>query len=170
MNVIRDIALLLARVGLGGAMVIHGWLRWQYPGQGIQQQVEYLNQFEAPYANIAATANIALEMVGGVFLIAGFLTPLIAAAVIAQQVLMIAYTNWFRGWDLLNPDGTYNGGYEYNVMIALFALLFLVFGAGRISIDRLFRRPKKATDSDDAFSGPTGSSARADRSMARSGV
>ena len=165
MNVIRDLALLLARVGLGAAMVIHGWLRWQYPGQGIQQQIEFLDQFEAPYANIAATANIALELVGGVFLIAGFLTPLVAAAIIAQQVLMIAYTNWFRGWDLLSPDGTYNGGYEYNVMIALFALLFLVFGAGRISIDRLFRRPKKTTDDTDDYAGSA-----SDKTMVRSGV
>ena len=170
MNVIRDLALLLARVGLGGAMVIHGWLRWQYPGQGIQQQINYLNQFEAPYANIAATANIALELVGGVFLIAGFLTPLVAAAIVAQQVLMIAYTNWFRGWDLLNPDGSYNGGYEYNVMIALFALLFLVFGAGRISIDRLFRRPKKAADADDDYTRGATRTGASDRTMVRSGV
>lgn len=168
MNVIRDLALLLARVGLGGAMVIHGWLRWQYPGQGIQQQINYLNQFEAPYASVAATANIVLEIVGGIFLIAGFLTPLVAAAVIAQQVLMIAYTNWFRGFDLLNPDGSYNGGYEYNVIIALFALLFLVFGAGRISIDRLFRRPKKALEADDDYS--SGSTAGSTKAMARSGV
>lgn len=155
MNVIRDFALLLARVGLGGAMVIHGWLRWQYPGQGIQQQIRYLNEFAAPYANVAATANIVLEIVGGIFLIAGFLTPLVAAAVIAQQVLMVAYTNWFRGWDLLNPDGSFNGGYEYNVMIALFALLLLVFGAGRISIDRLFRRPKRTVEDSDDYATST---------------
>ena len=174
LNVLRDIALLLARVGLGGAMVIHGWLRWQAPGQGVEQQIEFLNRFGTPYANIAAWSNIVLELVGGIFLIAGFLTPLVAAAVVVQQVLMIAYTNWFLGWDLLNPDGTYNGGYEYNVMIGLFALLLVVFGAGRISIDRLFRRPKRTeTDDDYGTSASTtypGTTRSDTATMAKSGV
>jgi putative oxidoreductase len=174
LNVLRDIALLLARLGLGGAMVIHGWLRWQAPGQGVEQQIEFLNRFGTPYANIAAWSNIVLELVGGIFLIAGFLTPLVAAAVVVQQVLMIAYTNWFLGWDLLNPDGTYNGGYEYNVMIALFALLLVVFGGGRIAIDRLFRRPKR-TETDDDYAGSTstphsGTARSNTATMAKSGV
>ena len=158
LNVVRDLALLLARVGLGVAMVIDGWNRWQAPGQGVQQQIEFLGQFGTPYANIAAWANIALELIGGIFLIAGFLTPLVAAAVIVQQVLMIAYTNWFRGWDLLTAEGVYNGGYEYNVLIALFALLLMVFGAGRISIDRIFHRPKSTTGDEEGYAGSGGSS------------
>jgi putative oxidoreductase len=158
LNVVRDLALLLARVGLGLTMVIHGWNRWQGPGQGVQQQIEFLDRFGTPYANIAAWANIALELIGGIFLIAGFLTPLVALAVVVQQGLMIAYTNWFQGWDLLLPDGTYNGGYEYNVLVGLFALLLVVFGAGRISIDRIFRRPK-AAQLDDGYSGSSGSAA-----------
>ena len=52
-------------------MVIHGWIRWQYPGQGVEQQIEFLNRFGTPYANIAAWSNIVLELVGGIFLIAG---------------------------------------------------------------------------------------------------
>lgn len=160
LHVLRDIALLLARVGLGLAMVIHGWLRWQYPGQGVEKQIEFLNTFGTPYAAVAAWSNIVLELVGGIFLIAGFLTPLVGAAVVVQQVLMIAYTNWFRGWDLLNPDGTYNGGYEYNVLIGLFALLFVVFGAGRISIDRLFRRPQRSASTEDDYVPSTGYSGR----------
>jgi putative oxidoreductase len=173
LNVLRDLALLLARIGLGLAMVIHGWLRWQYPGQGVDKQIEYLNLFGTPYANVAAWSNIILELVGGIFLIAGFLTPIVGAAVVVQQALMIAYTNWFRGWDLLNPDGTYNGGYEYNVLIGLFALLFVVFGAGRISIDRLFRRPKRAETAEDDYAPSTGYPGRTrsnTATMAKSGV
>ena len=166
LNVVRDLALLLARVGLGVAMVIHGWNRWQAPGQGVQRQIEFLDQFGTPYANIAAWANIALELIGGIFLIAGFLTPLVAAAVIAQQVLMIAYTNWFRGWDLLTAEGIYNGGYEYNVLIGLLALLLLVFGAGRISIDRIFHRPT-STAGDEGYAGSGGSSDDTRVNMAR---
>jgi putative oxidoreductase len=43
---------------------------------------------------------------------------------------------------LLNADGTYKGGYEYNVALGLLGLLLFVMGGGAVSIDRLFRRKK----------------------------
>ena len=148
LQVIRDLGLLIARLGLGGILILHGWTRWQGPGQGVQRQVDYLRQFGTPYPEVAAWGAIVLELVGGIFLVVGALTPLIALAVLVQQVLVIAYTNWYKGPDLLNTDGTYNGGYEYNVALGLLALLLLVFGAGRISIDRLFRRGKSDAEDD----------------------
>jgi putative oxidoreductase len=138
LGVLRDIALLIARVGLGGILIAHGWRRWQV--QGVRQQIDYLSQFGTPYPTVAAWAAILLELVGGIFLIVGALTPLVAAAVLAQQVLTICYTNWYKHPYLTNAQGAYVGGYEYNVALGLLALLFLVFGAGRASIDRLFRR------------------------------
>ena len=148
--VVRDLGLLVARLALGGILIAHGWTRWQGAGQGVQRQIDYLSQFATPYPQYAAWGAIVLELVGGIFLIVGALTPLVALAVLAEQALIIAYTNWYREWNLLNPDGTFNGGYEYNVALGSLALLFLVFGAGRISIDRLFRRNKPDADDDEA--------------------
>ena len=138
LQVLRDLALLIGRVGLGGILIAHGWRRWQV--QGIQQQVDYVSQFGTPYPQVAAWGAILLELVGGIFLVVGALTPLVALAVVAQQVLTICYTNWFKGPYLLNAQGGYVGGYEFNVSLGLLALIFVVFGAGRASIDRLFRR------------------------------
>jgi len=146
LQVLRDLALLLARVGLGGILIAHGWRRWQV--QGIQQQIDYLSQFGTPYPQVAAWGAILLELVGGIFLVVGALTPLVALAVLAQQVLTICYTNYYKGPYLLNASGGYAGGYEYNVSLGLLALLLLVFGAGRASIDQLFRRTPG--DSDDS--------------------
>ena len=144
LQVLRDIALLIARVGLGGILIAHGWRRWQV--LKIPSQIAYLQQFGTPYPAVAAWGATILELVGGIFLIVGALTPLIALAVVAQQVLTICYTNWFKEPYLLNAQGGYVGGYEYNVALGLLALLFLVFGAGRASIDRLFRRTPGDTD------------------------
>jgi putative oxidoreductase len=136
--VVRDIALLIVRVALGLLMVTYGWRHWQL--QGIDQQIAYYSQFSMPYAALFAWGTIILELVGGIFLVVGALTPLIALLVLAQQGLLIAYTTWYRQWWLVNVDGSYNGGYEYNALIAMVALLLLVFGAGRVAIDQLFRR------------------------------
>jgi putative oxidoreductase len=142
LRVLRDLALLVARLGLGGILILHGWLRWQGPGQGISKQIDYLSQFGTPYPQYAAWGAIVLELVGGVFLVVGALTPVVAIAVLVEQILIIAYTNWYKGPDLVAADGTYAGGFEHNVALALLALLLAVFGAGRISVDGLFRRSK----------------------------
>lgn len=148
LTVVRSLALLLARVGLGGILILHGWRRWQQ--QGMDSQIAYLRTFGTPFANYAAWGATVLELVGGVMLIIGLLVPLVSAAVVAEQVLIIAYTTWYRGWSLTHVNGaqaTWNGGYEYNVILGLLALVLLVFGSGTVGIDRLFRRkPKDETE------------------------
>lgn len=140
LRVVRDLALLIARIGLGTVLVFRGWRRWT-TGGGMQAQIDYLRQFQTPQPEILAWGATLLEIIGGLFLIFGLLTPLVAAAIIVQQVLVISYTRWFRGpW-------LENGGYEYNVIQACLALILLVFGAGRIAIDQLFKRGKDDTDS-----------------------
>ena len=148
-QVLRDLALVIARLGLAAILILHGWIRWQGPGQGVQKQIDYLSQFGIPYPAPAAWGAIAVEIIGGLLLAVGALTPLAALAVLAEQILIIAYTNWYKGPDLLNSDGTYAGGYEYNVALGLIAMLLMVFGAGRISVDRLFRRTKVEAEGDD---------------------
>ncbi|GAA3625577.1 DoxX family protein [Microlunatus ginsengisoli] len=152
---LRSIALLIARVALGGILIAHGYDRWQV--RHVASQIDYLNQYGVPYADWAAWGSIVLELVGGIFLVFGALTPLVALAVVAQQALIIAYISWRRGPWLLDPQNTYVGGYEYNVALGSLALLLAVFGAGAISIDRLFRRKKTVDDEDEepTTPGPT---------------
>jgi putative oxidoreductase len=152
---LRSTALLIARVALGGILIAHGWDRWQW--RKVDTQIEYLNQYGVPYADVAAWGSIVLELVGGIFLVVGALVPLVALAVVAQQALIIAYISWRRGPWLLDTSNTYVGGYEYNVALGSLALLLAVFGGGAVSIDRLFRR-KKVTEEDETetrAAGPT---------------
>ena len=63
--------------------------------------------------------------------------------------MIIAYTTWSKDFFLNTvQDGTvvWRGGYEYNLLIGLLALLLVVFGSGRIGIDRLFRRNRTEND------------------------
>jgi putative oxidoreductase len=142
----RSFALLVARLGLGGILILHGAARYQ---AGIGSQVTYLTQFSTPYPEVAAYAATTFEIVGGIFLILGALTPLVGLGVLVQQVLTILWTSYYKGWNLLNADGTYHGGFEYSVALGLLGLLFLVFGGGVVSLDRVFRRKKPATEDDE---------------------
>ena len=143
---LQSLGLLIARIGVGAILVAHGYVRWQR--QGIDKQVVYLNQFSTPYPEVAAWGATIFELVGGVFLILGALTPIIGLALLVEQILVIAYTNWYKHWNLMHADGTFNGGYEYNVALGLLGLLFCVFGGGGAAIDRVFRRRKTDVDED----------------------
>jgi putative oxidoreductase len=149
LSFLQSFGLLIARLGLGGILLLHGWIRWN---AGVQSQIDYLTQFRTPYAEVVAWSAIIFELVGGVLLIVGALTRLVGLGVLIEQILIICYTNWYK-WPptLLNPDGTYKGGYEYNVALGLLGLLLFVMGAGAVSIDRLFRRKKPAEVEEDEF-------------------
>lgn len=147
LHVLRDLALLIARVCLGGVLILHGWRRWQI--EGIARQTGYLSQFGIPNPQLLTWGATVLELTGGLFLIFGLLTPLVALAVVVEQGMIIAWTRWFRG-PYLNQDG-----WEYNAILASLALVLTTFGAGRAAMDQLFKRSRDDDDAD--LIGPSGS-------------
>jgi len=165
----RSFTLLVARLGLGAILLLHGARRVQ---AGIPSQIEYLTQFSTPYPKVAASAATTFEIVGGVLLILGALTPLVGLGVLVQQVLTILWTSYYKGPDLLKTDGTYNGGFEYSVALAVLGLVFLAFGGGVASLDRVFRRKPEAEDDEptDTTGTRTGATAQHPSSPVRAGV
>lgn len=153
LSFLLSFGLLIARLGLGGILLLHGWTRWN---AGVQAQVDYLTRFQTPYPEVAAWGAIIFELVGGVLLIVGALTRFVGLGVLIEQILIIAYTNWYK-WPptLLNADGTYQGGYEYNVALGLLGLLLFVAGGGALSIDRLFRRKKPVAEEEEDYADST---------------
>jgi putative oxidoreductase len=160
-NFLQSLGLLIARLGTGGILLLHGITHWTGANQGVANLTNRYAQVGAPYAEVAAWATIIFELVGGVLLIVGALTRFIGVGLVVLSVLTISYFSWWAGPDLLHADGTYNGGYEYDVALGLLGLLFFVFGGGAVSIDRLFRRKKPDEDADDdsTFAGTNGSAA-----------
>lgn len=142
-QVLGDIALLVARVGIGAAMILRGWFRMMGEG-GMGSQIQYLTDRGVPAPEVMAWGATVFEIGGGVILIFGLLTPVVGAVLAIEQILVIVWTNWFNGF----AGGPSGPGFETNVAQASLGLVFLAFGGGRIAMDQLFNRPAN-DDSDD---------------------
>lgn len=138
MRIVQDAGLLLARLALGLVLVAHGWIRYQH---GMQAQIDYLTTAHVPAPTVFAWGALVLEMLGGVLLVLGLATRVVGAVLVAENVLIIVWLRFNNGL-LLNDRG-----YEYNLILAALALLFLCFGAGRAALDVLFgrRQPYSST-------------------------
>ena len=147
--VFADIALLVARVVLGGLMIIHGWVRWQI--EGVAAQTALLAGHGVRNAQPWVWAFIGVGLVGGLLVMFGLGTRLWSLFAMAEQVLLIV---WLKAADgpLLS-----NLALQYQVVFAALAFVLVCFGAGRAGVDAMFRRPASPdqqtriiTDSDPA--------------------
>lgn len=133
LRAVRDVGLLIARVVVGGVLMMHGWHRWQ--GTGIPAQVAVLQSAGVGNPELVAWAVTAFELVGGGLLVFGLATPLVGLGMIVQNLAV--------AWLVDRPHGFYlhQGGWEYHVVLAVVGLLLLTHGSGRLGLDALFLRP-----------------------------
>lgn len=122
----QDLALLLARAVVGVVLVAHGW---QKVDQGIGATADGFASLGIPAATAAAWFAVSVELVGGVLLVLGLVTRLVALLVVADM----AGAFWFahRGTEVFVTDG----GWELVAVIAAAALALVAAGAGRLSLD-----------------------------------
>ncbi len=137
------IGLLIIRVVIGltmaghGAQKVFGW----WGGPGIKGWTGGMTRMRIRPPVAWAWVSALSELVGGLLLALGLLTPLACAAVAASMLVAMALVHW--------PKGFWNskGGYEFNLSI-LSAVIGLAFtGAGAISLDAAFgiRYPEPVT-------------------------
>ena len=143
-----DLALLVARVALGGVMIAHGAQKaFQFGFAGTQQAFSGMG---APLPGLTAVLVTLLELVGGVAVILGLATRLVAA--------LYALTMLGAAVLVHLPNGFYaqNGGWELVGLLALVALALVAGGPGRLSLDRaLFgRRRDRASRTAHAAASP----------------
>ncbi len=132
LRVVRDIALLLARIMMGVVLIAHGWYRWQTVG--VADEAAVLEAAGVGGATSLVWLVIAFEIVGGILLIFGLATPLVGLGIVLLNVAII----------LLVKDEFYlhQQGWEYNAVQAVVGVLLLAHGSGRAGLDALFLRPK----------------------------
>ena len=128
-----DLALLLLRLGAGltfaahGAQKLFGW--WGGPGlagwEGAMQHMGYRP------ARVFALLSAFIELGGGLALAFGLLTPLMAAVIVAQTVVIIGQVHWRNGF--FNSKS----GYEFPLLLGVVALAIGLAGAGSVSLDAL---------------------------------
>jgi putative oxidoreductase len=127
----EDIALLVLRLVLGGVFVAHGAqkLFGSFGRPGIEGAAGFHDQLGIkPGKPTAILAGLA-EFVGGILIIAGFLTPLAALALIVVMIVAILKVHLRHGFFAAS------GGYEFNLVLIAVAVALLLAGSGAFSID-----------------------------------
>ena len=74
-----------------------------------------------------------LEFVGGLLLMVGLGSRILAALFTLEMLGAMLFVNFAAGWDV------FEGGYEYNLALIILLLAVLLFGAGPVSVDRMIR-------------------------------
>jgi putative oxidoreductase len=130
--VTRDLGLLAVRLAAGlmlaghGAQKLFGW--WGGPSfdfvvKGLGQQGYTPARF---FAYLLGTS----ELLGGLLLAVGLLTPLGSAAIIGVTFSAVVNVHWDKGvW-------TQNGGFELALLYGIAAVTIASTGPGRLSFDR----------------------------------
>jgi putative oxidoreductase len=123
-----DAVLALLRVVIGVTMIAHGRNHWLGGGR-IAGTARWFSGLGLRYGVLQAWLSVVTEIGAGVLLVAGLLTPLACAAVIA--VMLVA------GLLAHRPNGffVFRDGYEYVLVLGTATLATAVLGPGRWSLD-----------------------------------
>ena len=123
-----NVALLIARVGLGLTLAAHGYGKF-FTGGRIAGTARWFDSMGMRPGKVHALAAASTESGGGVLLAMGLLTPLAGAAFVGLMIVA-AYTDHRK-----NGFFIVRKGWEYNWILALFAVTIASIGPGRWSID-----------------------------------
>ena len=118
-------ASLLLRLAVGILFVIHGYPKLTTQRKGT---VEWLKSMGLP-SGFAAFAGV-VEFFGGIALLLGILTQIIAAL----SALWMLSTTWLA---VAKMKKKFVGGYELDIILLLASLALAALGGGRFSLDYL---------------------------------
>ena len=133
-SVARDLALILARMGLGVLMVAHAKLEYDFAGSSIAAVGALFEKSGVPLATIAGPVNALFEFVGGTAMVLGLAVRPIG---ILMALTMVG------AWILVHTGGLYaldNTGPELVIALGLLSLMLAVSGSGRLGLDYLIAR------------------------------
>lgn len=128
----RALALTLMRVTVGVIMATHGFMKLTDLA-GTQVQLANLS---VPNPELAAYLAIAGELLGGLGLIVGLLTPIAALGPMCTMVVAIVFVH------LENGLFARRGGFEYPLTILVTSLYIAVRGGGPYSLDAWLAKRK----------------------------
>jgi putative oxidoreductase len=126
-----DIGLLVLRLVVGLTMAAHGGQKlfgW-FGGYGLAGTGGFLESLGFRPGRVHAALAGGAELVGGLLLALGLLTPVGAALVFAVMVVAIASVHLAKGFFVSD------GGFEYNLVIMAATAALAFTGAGAYSLD-----------------------------------
>ncbi|MDJ0457919.1 DoxX family protein [Arthrobacter sp. NQ7] len=121
-------ALTALRIVLGFLFAAHGWQKFnEWTIAGTQASFAKMG---VPAADVMAPAVAVLELAGGIALIVGILTRVVAALLALDMLGALFLVHAAAGVFAAN------GGYELVLLLAASAFALALTGAGRLSLDR----------------------------------
>lgn len=130
---VRPFAALAARLTLGCIMFAHGWQK-VIPHGALYGFAHFVaHNLGLPYW--LGYVSAFTEFFGGIALILGFLTPLIAIGTAINMAVAIIGVHLKHG--LIGPEG-----FQFPLSLLVLSLLLLADGAGWLSLDRILFRGK----------------------------
>jgi putative oxidoreductase len=132
-----DVVLLVLRVALGITFVLHGGQKlfnwFGVDPKGITGTTAFFDFLGIPAPHVFAYVVGLTEFLGGILLIGGLLTSVVAVALAVDMAVAIWTYNAGNGFFTETP----NGGWELNGLILLAMGALALLGGGRWSLDSM---------------------------------
>jgi len=128
-----DLAVLLLSLGVGLTFAAHvaqkafGW----WGGPGLDAWRGALTHMGFRPVTAFTFASVSAELIGGLMLAVGFLTPIAAAIVVAQTIVIVFHVHWTKGF--FNGQG----GIEFPLLLGIGAATIGLLDPGAISVDHV---------------------------------
>jgi putative oxidoreductase len=125
-----DVGLLILRLVLGLTLAAHGFNKF-FGGGRIPGTARWFESIGMKYGTFQAVVAASTEVSAGLGLAAGLLTPIPAAGFVALMFV--------AAWTVHRPNGFFivKEGWEYNLVLAVGAVVVATLGAGQYSLDWL---------------------------------
>ncbi len=125
---IRDLALLVGRLGIGVIFLAHGWQKLTSGVGGVAAMFE---QAGVPAPGLSAVIAVVIELAGGAAMIIGLAVP------VAGVLIALLMAGAFTFVHVSNGIFVSQGGFEFVLILGVTALLLAAFGSGRFGLDRV---------------------------------
>ena len=134
----RDVALLIARIGLGVIFIAHGWQK--LVTNGVEGTAGFFDSVGVPLPTLSAWFATLVELVGGGLLVLGLGVPVVGLLLAVDMVGAWLFVH--RGNGVFVTDS----GWELVLALGVASLVLAAVGAGRYSVDHaLTSRSRRGT-------------------------
>lgn len=125
-----DVGLLILRLVLGVTLAAHGYNKF-FGGGRIPGTARWFESIGMKPGKFHATVAATTEMAAGLGLAVGLLTPIPAAGFVSLMLV--------AAWTVHRANGFFivKEGWEYNLVLAVTAIVVATLGAGKYSLDYL---------------------------------
>lgn len=124
-----DWGLALLRVVLGIVFVMHGWQKLSGGVEGVEG---FFASLSIPAPGLMAPLVVFVELVGGLALILGVLSRIVALALVVDMLVAMFVVHVPNGFFAMD------GGYELVLTLTAGCLALALTGPGALAVDNLF--------------------------------